>query len=93
MILFDSEDSFLNLEGQFVGVSIWSSSTILKPQKTNIFISIKDLGREVLLLIGDVRPFDHTLSKAFGSLPKCLKCVTYVSGIFCNLCVGKLKLL
>jgi hypothetical protein len=44
-----------------------------------------------LPLIGDVHPYDYTLSKAFGHLPICLKCVTYVSGIFCNLCVGKLS--
>ena len=43
MILLNGENSLFNLKGQFVGISVGGSTSILEPLNADIFVSIKDL--------------------------------------------------
>ena len=43
MILFDIQNSFFNLEGQFVCVSVGCSSSIFESFNTDAFVSVIDL--------------------------------------------------
>ncbi len=108
MLLLNAENSFFNLKGQSVGISVWGTASILKPLNPDFFISMKNL---VACFAGDSKltanrrhflaveklcnqseTFVHmiTLFPRHWGPPICLKCVTYVSGILCNLSVRKL---
>jgi len=42
-VLLNAKNSFFNLEGKFIGVSVRSTRSVLQPLDTNAFVSIKDL--------------------------------------------------
>jgi hypothetical protein len=100
MILLDAENSLLNLKGQPVGIAVRRSVSILKSQKTDIFVAIKDFiscfaanpklaaNNGHLLAIEELGHQSETFVHTITLFPRHLG--PSPNALMCNLCVRKL---